>query len=274
MSASKVTTSFVQAGPLSEALNGKTVVITQNPAGTWNIVADCTDAQLTTALALVSPESNVTMADTVTVPAGKGLDTATGGALAIGPSTATSVVVTPPTTVTGPLTATAGVAGLVGSVVAAPGAVANTDTYLTSATIVPAKTLKVGSLVRITLHGTCTSSNADTGTFTIRAGTLGTTADASVATATVASSGSGSAVAFEAVFSFTVQTLGASGTAFGSMRVSNTGATGLVAVTNTVKAITSSSLATTTATKLGISYISGASTTTTTFQDCTVEVLS
>jgi hypothetical protein len=133
-------------------------------------------------------------------------------------------------------------------------------------------TLNVGTLVRATLYGTCTATAANASTFTIRAGILGTTADASVATAAVTSATSGSAIPFQVVIDLTVQTLGAAGTAFGSMNVTNTGVTGIAAVTNTVVPFTSSTLATTTATWLDITYVTAVNTTTSTFQNCTIEI--
>lgn len=284
------TTAFVDAGQLSNALNGAPVVITQAPAGTWNIVADGTTlAALKTAIELVSPTfSGETFATSVTAGTdflsgtSHGLDTSAAGALAIGATNATSVVITPATTVTGVATFTAlpvlpsGTLGVVrkAATVAASSGIANTDTVVAGPlTLVAAQTLAVGSKVRVHLNGTCTSSNADAGIFTIRAGTAGTTADASVATFTKTSAGSGSNIPFNLTLEFTVQTLGASGTAFGSAVLLNNGVTGISAAAVTVTAFTSSTLATTTATKLSVSYISGASTTTTTFQDVSIEVV-
>jgi hypothetical protein len=163
--------------------------------------------------------------------------------------------------------------GLRSARVTATGAINNTETLLQSIPLIPAVTLAAGSRVIITITGTCTSTNADVSTFTLRAGTLGTTADASVATAAVTSSGSGSAVAFRIVIEFTVRTLGATGTAAGSMMVADTGVTGIAGVTNTVVPFTSSTLATTTATFLDITYVSAAVTTTCTFQTVEIEVI-
>lgn len=176
--------------------------------------------------------------------------------------------------VSGTVTSTAGGGTVLrASTVAASAAINNTETLLLAATIAPGVTLGVGSIVRMTAHGTCTSTNADVSTFRIRAGILGTTADASVATAAVTSSGSGTNIAFEVVITFTVQTLGATGTAFGSMRVTNTGVTGISAVTNTVVPFTSATLATTTATRLDLTYVAAAATTTCTFQDVDIEII-
>jgi hypothetical protein len=160
---------------------------------------------------------------------------------------------------------------------AASSAINTTETVLVKSPLIlpvaPAfGELNIGTRVRATLYGTCTASAANASTFTIRAGILGTTADASVATAAVTSASSGTGVAFQVVIDFTVQTLGAAGTAFGSMTVTNTGITGIAAVTNTVVPFTSSTLATTTATWLDITYVSAATTTTCTFQNCVLEI--
>lgn len=192
--------------------------------------------------------------------------------------------------VAGPVTVTVGPVTLPSNTTIASGAtggqihsasVAATAGLNTTETIVagplvltPAVTLKVGSRVRFVLHGTCTSSNADVSTFTIRAGILGTTSDASVATFTVTSSGSGTAQAFTVRGEFTVQTLGAAGTAFGSGEIGLVGTTGLGTLAFTVKPFTSTTLATTTATNLEVSYVAAAVTTTCTFQDCYLEVIS
>jgi hypothetical protein len=143
---------------------------------------------------------------------------------------------------------------------------------LPNAITAAAGTLNVGSRIEAVLHGTNTSTVANASTFTIRAGILGTVADASVATAAVTSAATGTGIAFEVRIGFTVETLSATGTAFGSMSVMNTGVTGLAAVTNTVVPFTSSTLATTTATWLDLTYLSAAITTTSTFQDCTLTV--
>jgi hypothetical protein len=173
--------------------------------------------------------------------------------------------------------------------VAATSGINTTETLLVNAALVIpntyvgnsiAGTLNAGSVVRATIVGTCTSSNADVSTFTLRMGTAGTVAgDTSVATWTVTSSGSGSSVVFRAVLDLTIRTLqttsSANGTGYGSLAVQNTGATGIVGVTNTVVASASaiSALPTNTATYLDISYVSAATTTTTTFQEAILEII-
>ncbi len=179
-----------------------------------------------------------------------------------------------PFTVNGVTTQTGGVGGLVAASVAATAGLNTAETVLAKFALVPAQTLRVGSKVRITCEGTCTSTNADVSTFTVRAGILGTTADASVATVALTSSGSGTAQAFKVVLEFNVRTLGASGTAAGSGVAINQGTTGIIATAQAVIPFTSATLATTTATFLDITYVSAAVTTTCTFQDASIEVLS
>ena len=134
--------------------------------------------------------------------------------------------------------------------------------------------LNPASYVRATFLGTCTSSNADSAVFTLRNGTAGTVAgDTSIATATVTTAGSGSAIAFKAVMEFTIRTLGTgtNGTLAGSLTVTNTGVTGIAAVTNTVVPFTSSTL-TNTGTFFDFS-LTTAATSATTIQSADVELL-
>lgn len=169
------------------------------------------------------------------------------------------------------------------STVAASAAINTTETLLVrTPLLIPSSvvgqslggTLQVGSVVRAILFGTCTTTVANTSTITIRAGTLGTTADASVAAITVPAAGTtGTNVPFEIMVQFTVQTLGAAGTAFGSLVYTANAATGLSATNPAVVAFTSATLATTTATWLDVTFVSAATTTTATFQNCTIEVI-
>lgn len=183
-----------------------------------------------------------------------------------------TLIVTGLTTLNGGVSATGGIGGIQTSTTAASAAIGATETLLLAAPIVAGTTLKAGSLIRITLQGTCTSSNADTATFTLRAGILGTKADASVAAWTATTAGSGSSIPFSATIELVVRTLGATGTGAGSMVLTNNGTTGIAAAAVTIQAQTTATLATTTATFLDITY-SSAATSATTFQNVTIEVL-
>lgn len=170
-----------------------------------------------------------------------------------------------------------GLTGLVACSTAVSAGINNVETVLQSFPLVAGATLKAGSKVRITMEGTCVATVSNTSTFTIRAGTAGTTSDASVmAITTVGSGTSGAATAFKAVFEFNVRTLGASGTAAGSLYlVSHSPTAGILGAQGwDVQAATSATLATTTATFLSITYVTGATTTTSTFQDVSIEVYS
>jgi hypothetical protein len=161
---------------------------------------------------------------------------------------------------------------LLAAATSASGAINTTETVLETLTVVAGSTLAVGTLVRIVLQGTCTATLADTSTFTVRAGTAGTTSDASVAAMTLTSGTSGTSVPFKIIIDLTVRTTGSAGTAAGSMEAINQGVTGLSTLATNVVPFTSSTLATTTATKLSITYKSSATTCTCTFQTATIEV--
>lgn len=186
-----------------------------------------------------------------------------------------ALTVTGAATLSGGIASTGGVTGLQTSTVAASAALNNVETVLLTFPLVAGTTLKVGTKIRITLEGTSTSTAANTTTFTIRAGTAGTTADASVAAfATAAAGTTGTAIPFKVVIDFVVRTLGASGTGAGSMTLVANAATAIGgAVTNVVPG-TTATLATTTATFLDITHVTAATTTTNTFQDVSIEVLS
>jgi hypothetical protein len=229
-----------------------------------------------TSVTLNDGSGNLVNSGNLLVPAGDGLDTSAAGALELGATNATSVVVTPvlaASTLT--IGGAASTAAKHAATTSASSAITTVETVLENVALVPAGvTLLAGSRVRITAEGTATSSNADTATFTVRAGTLGTTADASVMAFAVTAAGSGTNIPFKAVLEFTVRSLGSAGTAAGSLVLLNNGITGLAASTVTVVPATSSTLATTTATFLDVTFKTSASTTTVTFQDVCIEVMS
>jgi hypothetical protein len=150
-------------------------------------------------------------------------------------------------------------------------AINTTETLLASITI---PTAAVGTTYRITLHGTNTSTVANASTFTLRAGTAGTTSDASIATAAVTSAASGTNVPFRIVIEYTLRTNGTTGNGQGVMQIVNNGTTGLsTTATNIVALTTSAAFNTTTATKFDITYKSAATTTTSTFQNAVIEIV-
>lgn len=140
-----------------------------------------------------------------------------------------------------------------------------------------AGTLNVGTVIRATFFGTTTDTVANTSTFTIRMGTLGTVAgDTSVATFVTSASGTtGTNVPFVARIELVVQTLTATGTAIGNLSVISpaTGIIGAATAFDVQSAAAINALPTTTATFIDLSYLSAATTTTSTFQAGYVEVL-
>ena len=152
----------------------------------------------------------------------------------------------------------------------------NTATLLaTLGGLVGGTTLAAGSKIRIVAEGTCTASAANVPTFSILAGVLGTTGDASVAAIAFAvSATTGTAIPFSLTINATVRTLGASGTLAGTAVLINGGNTGIAASgVPQVVPFTSATLATTTATNLDLTFVSAGATTTCTFQDVTIELI-
>ena len=163
--------------------------------------------------------------------------------------------------------------GASGAIVASSGAIANTATIIKrSAKIIPANGLNVGDSFRISIQGTCTSSNADTQLFTLRWGTAGTTADGTMLSCSIASDGSGSAIPFRAVIEVTVRTLGATATCYGGIAITNdVVGDGVCTGFSRAAAGTASTFDSTVASYLSFAYISGASTTAVTFQNVIIE---
>ena len=127
--------------------------------------------------------------------------------------------------------------------------------------------LSVGSRFVAVLNLTETNTVANTSTFTIRAGILGTTADQSLGTFVTAASGStGTTVPATVTLDFTVTALGATGTASGIATVVSTTA-GIIGAALTANGVlTLTNFATTTATFIEVTALTAAVTTTNTFQ--------
>ena len=146
------------------------------------------------------------------------------------------------------------------------------DTIVSISISIPKNTLVAGSTYEITLFGTCTSSNADTSTFTGRIGTLNTVADAALFTKTLTSAGSGTDIPFCLKIRVTVRTIGATATIYGHTELMNEGTTGIYTAVTEVGALTSVSTHDSTANNyLNISYVTDAVTTTTTFQNVIIQ---
>jgi hypothetical protein len=166
--------------------------------------------------------------------------------------------------------------GCIAATTAASAAINTTETVIAGGlnnAVIPANSLRVGSVIRITMPGSCTATAAVLSTFTLRLGTAGTTADASVATGTCTGA-TGTAV-FKAVMEFIVTGVGATGTILGNLQVTNSGVVGIAILNVTNVALTvTATLNTTTANYLSVSYKTAATTDTSTFSaPCQVEVV-
>jgi hypothetical protein len=117
-------------------------------------------------------------------------------------------------------------------IIADTGAISTTETILLKTAALPANHLTVGKHYRAKIVCTTTDTVANTSTFTVRIGTLGTTSDAAIATAVTGVSGTtGTSIPFKAIVDFTVRTTGASGTGFVSLEVTSNATTGIITST-------------------------------------------
>ncbi len=161
------------------------------------------------------------------------------------------------------------------SIVAATAGINTTETVVISGHKLAANRLRAGTVIRITLLGTCTASAARVSTFGLRIGTAGTTADVLVASAATSNSATtGTAIPFKAVFELIIRTTGAAATAHGYCTVSNTGITGIS--TNQSQIILPTFLtfdSTTEALIISGTYKTANATCTSTFQDAFIEIV-
>jgi hypothetical protein len=157
---------------------------------------------------------------------------------------------------------------------AASAGINTTETIIVQLPLIPGTntlgipgTLRVGSRFVAVLNGLETNTVANTSTFTIRAGILGTIADQSLGTFVTAVSGStGTAVPFTVTLDFTVTALGATGTASGMATVVSTTA-GIIGAALTANGVlTLTNFNTLTSTFIEVTALTAATTTTNTFQ--------
>ena len=166
--------------------------------------------------------------------------------------------------------------GGIAATTAASAAINTTETIVVGGVNVsplPANSLQIGSVIEATLHGTCTSTVANTSTFRIRIGTAGTTSDGVVLSGAVTAAASGTTIAFDVKIRFNVRTLGAAATIAGDVVCLNNGVTGIAAVNCTVVAGTASTFNSTVNNYIEATYVASAATTTCTFQACSIEVV-
>lgn len=157
--------------------------------------------------------------------------------------------------------------------VAASAAINTVSTYISAAFSLPAGFLTAGQRFRIRVWGTCTTTVANTTTFTVRLGAAGTTADASIAANIQNTAGTtGTNIPFHIDVDVVIRVAGASGTTAVQAIILSTGNTG---ISNSIGGGVSPTVVTTAinmtgALKLGISFVSSAATTTCTFQSVSV----
>lgn len=137
-----------------------------------------------------------------------------------------------------------------------------------------ANMLKVGTVIRATLEGTCTSTAANASTFRFRLGTAGTTSDGVIGSAaTNVAATSGTNIPFKCEMVLTVRTIGGSATLAGYCTLINTGTTGISAVESQTVDLTATAFDSTVDNWLEVTYVAAASTTTSTFKNAFIEVV-
>jgi hypothetical protein len=163
------------------------------------------------------------------------------------------------------------------AIVANSGAINTTETIIVgglNAVQFKANSLKIGTTIRATLQGTCTSTVANASTWRARLGTAGTTADGAIATmANSVAATSGTNIPFRAEIVLTVRTIGAAATLSGYLLLSNTGVTGISAVTVQVVEATVAAFNSTVDNWLSFTYQAAAATTTSTFKNAAIELV-
>lgn len=162
-------------------------------------------------------------------------------------------------------------------ITATSGAINNVETIIVGGLNncrIKANQLKVGTIIRATLQGTCTSSAANASTWRFRLGTAGTTADGVIGSAANSvAAASGTNIPFTCEMVMTVRTIGASATLVGYMELRNTGVTGISAVTVQTVELTASAFDSTVDNWLSVTYVAAASTTTSTFKNAFIEIV-
>lgn len=155
--------------------------------------------------------------------------------------------------------------------VANSSAITTTQVYVATPIAIAANTLKVGSVFRITAHGTCTPTLGNTSTFTVRLGAANNGGTSLLVTnVTAAVTGTNVPFIFEAIV--TIRTIGASGTATCFAKLVNSGITGISTTATVVNGDgTDVTIDTTSALNLGLSFTGGGASTPVTFRTILVE---
>jgi len=154
------------------------------------------------------------------------------------------------------------------------GLVINTDetAIVVSDVAMPANRLKAGTVIKITLIGSNTTTGANTSTFSVRHGTTGTVADGLIQQFVTAVSGSTATnLALGVTMTMTILTDGGVATSIGHITIQG-GASGIGSNSNAQ--MTSTAIDTTTPdTYFTVSYQSAGATTTATFKQALIEIL-
>lgn len=163
------------------------------------------------------------------------------------------------------------------SIVATSGAINNSETIIVGGLNncrIYANQLKVGTVIRCVMEGTCTTTVGNASTWKIRIGTAGTTSDTAAFTAANSVAGTtGTNIPFVATLVMTVRTIGATATCVGYLELGSTGTTGISAVTWQAVEASVANFDTTVANWLSVTYVSAATTTTSTFRNAFVEIV-
>ena len=163
------------------------------------------------------------------------------------------------------------------AITATSGAISNTETIIVGGLNncrIYANSLKVGTTIRATIEGTCTTTVANASTWRFRIGTAGTTSDGVVMSAANSVAGTtGTNIPFEAQLFATVRAIGASANVQGYLKLGSTGVTGLSAVTWQVVEGTFTNFDSTVANWLSVTYVSAAATTACTFRNAVIEIV-
>jgi len=158
----------------------------------------------------------------------------------------------------------------------ATAAISNTETVVIQSQVITNATLRAGSLIRVVLDGTSTSTVANTTTFNLYFGTTGTVSDTKIGHVTTAAAGTtGTNIPFKLIWDFNVYTVGAAGTGnYNAVLVANA-ATAIAGGTGpfVFNAANDNAFNTVTGLFITVTCVNAAATTAETFQTAYIEVL-
>jgi hypothetical protein len=168
-----------------------------------------------------------------------------------------------------PAPAGGGPAGTVAVITASSSAINTTETSIVSYTV-PANTVASGTVYRITVGGTCTSSAANVSNLKLYWGANGDNTDTLLLSPNLTAAASGTNIAFTAVWLITFRNTTTAETQFW---LNNGGNTGIAALQSAASVSNTGSLTTTSNQILHVAYVSAATTTTSTFTTAIIELV-